>query len=93
MRNSLMVAFLGALVVAGPVHAQGKSCEQLREEIGARINLPKDSYRLVIVPNGATGDGKTMGTCEMGTRKVVFSNAAAWTKGKTGEWGCYKRRH
>ena len=68
---------VGAFVVAGPALAQGKGCEQLRNEIAARIALPKDSFRLDIVPKDSTNAGKTMGSCEMGQRKVVFSDATA----------------
>ena len=70
-------AALAALFLTDAAHAQGRSCEQLRDDVAARIALPKDSFQLDIALKDATTAGKTMGTCEMGARKIVFNNAPA----------------
>lgn len=66
-----LLPVLGALCAAAPAHARMKSCEELRDEIAARINLPADSYRLEIAAKDSASQGRTMGSCEGGTRKVV----------------------
>ncbi len=78
MRPSL-VCFLSILCsVAAPVQAQGKSCEQLRDEIASRLTWPQGSYRLDIVPKDDVGEAKILGSCERGARRiVVYRDGAA----------------
>lgn len=74
---TLLLPVLGALCAAPHAQAQMKSCEQLRDEIASRIRLPADSFRLEIVAKDEAGPGRMMGSCEGGTRKVVFITGEA----------------
>jgi hypothetical protein len=56
------------------VWAQVKPCEDLKTEIAAKIeaNGVKD-YTLEIVGNDYAGEGKVVGTCDGGTKKIVYT--------------------
>ncbi|TWC20849.1 uncharacterized protein DUF1161 [Pseudomonas sp. SJZ085] len=70
--KKLMVA-VGLLSLAGSAFAAGKSCEELKSEIAAKLDAKKVSgYSLEIVDKGAAGDGKVVGTCEGGTKEIVY---------------------
>jgi hypothetical protein len=68
----LMTAAALALVIC-PAIAQVKPCEELKSEIEAKIknNGVKD-FSLTIVDKDATEDGKVVGTCDGGTKKIVY---------------------
>lgn len=71
MKN-LMVA-LGLLCLAGGAFAAGKPCEELKSEIAAKLDAKGVSgYSLEIVDKGAAADGKVVGTCEGGTKEIVY---------------------
>jgi hypothetical protein len=71
MRNLLMLAAL--TLIAAPAAAQVKPCEELKSEIEAKIkaNGVKE-FSLTIVDKDAQADGKVVGTCEGGTKKIVY---------------------
>ena len=65
-----------ALVLAlavGPALAQRKDCEELKGEIDAKIqkNGVKE-FTLTIADKDAAADGKVVGTCDGGTKKIVY---------------------
>ncbi len=68
-----LVAVLASLLIASPVFAQVKPCEELKSEIDAKIkkNGVKE-FTLTIVDKDAAEDGKVVGTCEGGTKKIVY---------------------
>jgi len=68
-RIALLVA---AITVSS--HAMAKSCEELKSEIAAKIeaNGVKE-YTLAIVPNDQVGQGKVVGSCDGGTKKIVYT--------------------
>ncbi|MFN4361191.1 MAG: DUF1161 domain-containing protein [Hylemonella sp.] len=69
-RLSLFVAL--ALALPG-VWAQVKLCEELKAEIAAKIDANGvTNYTLEIVPNEQVGDRKVVGSCEGGTKKIVY---------------------
>ncbi|WP_434649400.1 DUF1161 domain-containing protein [Pseudomonas sp. D1-2] len=69
--KKLMVA-LGLLSLAGTAFAAGKPCEELKSEIAAKLDAKGVSgYSLEIVDKGA-GDGKVVGTCEGGSKEIVY---------------------
>ncbi|MDR6961457.1 hypothetical protein J2W43_005470 [Pseudomonas brassicacearum] len=71
MKN-LMVA-LCLLSFAGGAFAAGKSCEELKSEIAAKLDAKGVSgYSLEIVDKGAAPEGKIVGTCEGGTKEIVY---------------------
>ena len=70
--NKLMVA-LGLLSLAGGAFAAGKPCEELKSEIAAKLDAKAVSgYSLEIVDKGAATDGKVVGTCEGGTKEIIY---------------------
>jgi hypothetical protein len=71
MKNVLMLVALTLL--AAPVAAQVKPCEELKSEIAAKMqkNGVKEP-NLTIVDKDAQADGKVVGTCEGGTKKIVY---------------------
>ena len=61
------------LSLAGTALAQGKSCEELKAEITAKLDAKGISnYSLEIVDKGTAADGKVVGTCEKGTKQIVY---------------------
>jgi len=65
-------ALLLALAVT-PALAQRKDCEELKGEIDAKIkkNGVKE-FSLTVVGADDKEDGKVVGTCDGGTRKIVY---------------------
>ena len=69
-----------ALIVPACAHAQGaKPCEELKTEIAAKLDAKGvKGYSLDIVAKDAdAGDGKVVGTCEAGSKKIVYKKGAA----------------
>jgi hypothetical protein len=70
--KKLMVA-LGLLSLAGTAFAAGKPCEELKSEIAAKIDAKGASgYSLEIVDKGTAADGEVVGSCEGGTKEIVY---------------------
>ncbi len=64
---------VGLLSIAGTALAAGKPCEELKSEIAAKIDSKGASgYSLDVVDKGAAADGKIVGTCEGGTKEIVY---------------------
>ncbi|RON21987.1 hypothetical protein BK660_10460 [Pseudomonas brassicacearum] len=63
---------VGLLSLAGTAFADGKSCEELKAEIAAKLDAKGVAgYSLEIADKGAA-DGKVVGTCEKGTKVIVY---------------------
>lgn len=74
------LATIGALLfVAVCAHAQGiKPCEDLKTEIAAKLDAKGvKGYTLDIVAKDKDAEGKVVGTCEGGSKKIVYSKTAA----------------
>ncbi|MDN7140858.1 DUF1161 domain-containing protein [Pseudomonas sp. JQ170] len=68
-----LVVALGLMTLAGTALAAGKPCEELKSEIAAKIDAKGVSgYSLEIVDKGAATGGKVVGTCEGGTKEIVY---------------------
>lgn len=68
-----MMVLLAALVTAGAAYAM-KPCEELKTEIAAKIEANGvKSYDLEIVDNDKVGDGKVVGSCDGGTKKIIYA--------------------
>jgi len=69
----LMVAVL-VLGLSGGAWAQKKPCDELKGEIEAKIKKNGvDKFSLDIVDSSADAkDGKVVGTCDGGTKKIVY---------------------
>jgi len=51
-----------------------KPCEELKTEIAGKIEANGvKTYTLDIVPTGEVGDRKVVGSCEGGTKKIVYA--------------------
>ena len=56
------------------VWAQVKPCEELKAEIAAKIEANGvKNYTLEIVDTDKVGDGKVVGSCEGGAKKIVYT--------------------
>jgi hypothetical protein len=68
-----VMAIAASLLIASPVFAQVKPCEELKTEIETKIkNNGVKVFTLTIVDKDAAEDGKVVGTCEGGTKKIVY---------------------
>ncbi|MGF6592650.1 DUF1161 domain-containing protein [Pseudomonas sp. 2835] len=68
-----LVVAIGLMTLAGTALAAGKPCEELKAEIAAKIDAKGASgYSLEIVDKGAAADGKVVGSCEGGTKEIVY---------------------
>lgn len=66
----LAVALMG---LAGTALAAGKPCEELKSEIAAKLDAKGVAhYSLEIVDKGAAAHGKVIGSCEAGTKEIVY---------------------
>jgi hypothetical protein len=65
------VLFLAILAFAPAAFA--KSCDELKSEIAAKLDAKNVSnYTLEIVAKDAESDGKVVGTCDGGTKKIIY---------------------
>ncbi|ANI12502.1 hypothetical protein A9C11_00270 [Pseudomonas citronellolis] len=72
MKNLLLAA--GLLAMAGSALAAGKPCEELKAEIDAKLQAKGVSgYSLEVVDKGAGGARQVVGTCEGGSKEIVYS--------------------
>ena len=63
---------VGLLSIAGTALA-AKDCEELKGEIAAKIDAKGVSgYSLEIVDKGTAAGGKVVGTCEGGSKEIVY---------------------
>lgn len=80
MKPCLIIAAF-VLVPIG-AHAQAaKPCEELKSEIAAKLEAKGvKSYSLEIVGKDQDPEGKVVGTCDGGTKKIAYRRAAAATQ-------------
>jgi len=68
-----LIAVLVLALAASPAMAQRKDCNELKDEIDAKIKANGVlEYTLTIVDKDAPEDGKVVGTCDGGTKKIVY---------------------
>jgi hypothetical protein len=73
-----MKRLVAALLLAGPglwgsARAQAKSCEELKSEIEAKIKKNGvEKFSLEVVDASAQADGQVVGSCDGGTKKIVY---------------------
>jgi len=73
-----LAAIAASLLIASPAFAQMKPCEELKGEIDAKIkNNGVPAFTTTIVDKDAAEDGKVVGTCEGGTKKIVYKRGEA----------------
>lgn len=69
MKNILLAA--GLFCMAGSALAAGKSCEELKSEIAAKLDAKGVSHYTLEIADKGTG-GKVVGTCEAGRKEIVY---------------------
>jgi len=73
-----LMAIVASLLIASPALAQVKPCEELKGEIDAKIkNNGVAAFTTTIVDKDAAEDGKVVGTCEGGTKKILYKRGEA----------------
>lgn len=69
---------LFACVLAAAAGGAEAGCDDLKAKIEAKFQAKGvTGYRLEALPSAAAADGKVVGTCEGGARKIVYSRGAA----------------
>ena len=64
---------VGLLSIAGTALAAGKPCEELKSELAAKLDAKGvQHYSLDVVEKGAAADGQVIGSCEGGTKEIVY---------------------
>jgi len=67
------IVLLAALMLAASPALARKDCEELKAEIDAKIKANGvPVYTLEIVPNDEVKDGQVVGSCDGGTKKIVY---------------------
>jgi hypothetical protein len=73
-----LIAIAASLLIASPVLAQVKPCEELKGEIDSKIkNNGVAAFTTTIVDKDAAEDGKVVGTCDGGSKKIVYKRGEA----------------
>jgi len=69
----IVLMTLALLLMGTPAFAR-KDCNELKAEIDAKLKAKGVKvYTLEIVPNEAVKDGKIVGSCDGGTKKIVYT--------------------
>lgn len=69
-------ALLACSAAAG--HAQGTSCEDIRAQIDAKVRASGvNDFSLAILDADAPSSGRVVGSCELGTKKIVYERSAS----------------
>jgi hypothetical protein len=73
MVKLIVAAVVTGLALSGPALAQRKDCNELKGEIDAKIKKNGvEKFTLDILDKDAQADGKVVGTCDGGTKKIVY---------------------
>lgn len=81
------ITLAAVLIVPACGYAQAaKPCEELKSEIATKLDAKGvKSYSLEIAPKDQDVEGKVVGTCEGGTKKIVYRRTAAAPQSPTKE--------
>jgi hypothetical protein len=73
MGKLIAAAVVVGLVISGPALAQRKDCDELKGEIEAKIKKNGiEKFSLDVVDKDAQAEGKVVGTCDGGAKKIVY---------------------
>lgn len=68
----ILIAAAAMMLVATPALA-GKSCDELKAEIEAKIKAKSvKTYTLDVVGKDEQKEGKVVGTCDGGAKKIIY---------------------
>jgi hypothetical protein len=75
----LLAAIIVLFFASIPAHAQGpKACEELKDEITKKLDAKGvTGYTLEIVAKDKDAEGKVVGTCDAGSKKIVYTKTSA----------------
>ena len=75
MGKLIAAVVIAGFVISGPALAQRKDCDELKGEIEAKIKKNGvDKFSLDVVDKDAQAEGKVVGTCESGAKKIVYKS-------------------
>jgi len=78
MKTWTVAAALLFVCTYGFAQTARKPCEDLKAEIAKKLDAKNvTGYSLDVVDKGKEGDGKVVGTCDGGTKSIVYSRTAA----------------
>ena len=61
------------LLASTASHADNNNCDTIRDQIDAKIRASGvTDFALAVVDAQAQADGKVVGSCDLGTRKIVY---------------------
>lgn len=85
MKRHCLLA-VAALAIPMSAFAAGKPCEELKSEIAQKLEAKGvTNFSLEIVPKDQEASGKVVGTCEGGTKKIVYEKTKAPAKESAGQ--------
>src|SRR5580704_870155 len=75
----MLAAIAVLLFVSVPAHAQAaKPCEELKDEIAKKLDAKGvKGYTLDIVAKDKDAEGKIVGTCDGGSKKIIYTKSSA----------------
>lgn len=72
-----LMVIVGLILAAAPAWA-AKDCEELKSEIAAKLDAKGvQGYTLDIVLNDQVGEQKVVGSCDAGTKKIVYKRGGS----------------
>jgi hypothetical protein len=72
------LALSAALLALAPAVGAAETCETIQARIDAKIRASGvQAFTLRTVDAAAKVDGKVVGSCDLGTKKIVYSQAGA----------------
>ena len=73
MMKLIAAAVVVGMALSGPELAQRKDCGELKGEIEAKIKKNGvEKFSLDVVEADKQAEGKVVGTCDGGTKKIVY---------------------
>ncbi len=74
MKLGRFVVIIAALLLCAPAFAQVKPCEELKNEIDAKLKEKGvTNYTLEIVPADQVKDQRVVGSCDGGKNKITYT--------------------
>lgn len=69
----ILIAVIALAAATAPAYAQRKPCEELKEEIAAKVRKNGvKHFTLTILPNAEVKDQHVVGSCDGGTKKIIY---------------------
>ena len=73
MTRLIAAAVVVGMAISGPALAQRKDCGELKGEIEAKIKKNGvEKFTLEVVEADKQAEGKVVGTCDGGAKKIVY---------------------